>query len=115
MDPVTSSAALPDETRRAARRRKGSVRRAARRVAPTAIADPLMSIDVELLEDLRDAAARKMRALVRDKPLSTVGGAFAAGFLVGGGWRTRLGRAILVAANRYLIFRAAKRYLTDSR
>jgi hypothetical protein len=70
-----------------------------------------LPIDVEFLEDLRDTATRKVRAIVRDKPLTALGGAFAAGFLVAGGWRTRLGRVLLFAANRYLVFQAAKRQL----
>jgi hypothetical protein len=56
-------------------------------------------------------ATRKARAIVRDKPVAALGGAFAVGFLMGGGWKTRIGRLILFAANRYIVFQTAKRTL----
>jgi len=108
---------------RAARTRSGATKRTASKArprAPRATAhnvsaaggeQSLPPINVELLEDLRDMATRKARAIVRDKPVAALGGAFAVGFLMGGGWKTRIGRLILFAANRYIVFQTAKRTL----
>jgi hypothetical protein len=89
--------------------------RAKRQRRPTA-SDPessrssFLPIDAELFADLQDTSARKLRAIVRARPLVAVSGALAAGFIVGGGWRTRIGRFMLLAAARYVAMHAASRY-----
>jgi hypothetical protein len=70
-----------------------------------------LPVDEEFLADIQEASARSIRAVVRARPLGAIAGAFASGFLVGGGWRTRLGRIIMLVATRYAVVYAAKRYL----
>ena len=67
-------------------------------------------IDADTLEDLHELATQKLRALVREQPLAVVGGAFATGFVVGGGWRTRVGRLMMFSAARYLAVHLAEQY-----
>ena len=69
-----------------------------------------MPVDAEMLAELQADAARNIRQLVHEKPFLALGGAAAAGFLLGGGWRTRIGRLIMLAAARYLVVHAAGRY-----
>jgi hypothetical protein len=109
----TAAKAPKDDAKADAKPRKqaSSARAPSRPATDGTSAPPFLPIDVELLEDIRDLASRKARAIVRDKPMAALGGAFAVGFLIGGGWRTRVGRLILFAANRYLVFQAAKREL----
>lgn len=73
---------------------------------------PFLSIDAEMLADLQDVASRKIRAIVREKPIVALGGAFAGGFILGGGWRTRVGRFMMLAGARYLVVQAAERYFS---
>ena len=68
-------------------------------------------VDREILSDLHDTAARKVLAIVRDKPYMALAGAFASGFLLGGGWRTRLGHVVLLAAAPCVVSHVARRYL----
>jgi hypothetical protein len=94
--------------------RKAQPRRAsshARVTAPSSTPFDPRELDLESLEQLRATATRKVRALVRDEPLLALGGAFASGFVLGGGWRTRVGRMMLLAATRYVVLQAAQRYL----
>jgi hypothetical protein len=58
---------------------------------------------------LQESADRKVRALLRDHPYLGLGAAFGAGFILGGGWRTRLGRFVVLAAGRYALARVAER------
>ena len=74
---------------------------------------PFLSIDAEMLADLQDVTMRKVQAIVRDQPMLALGGAFAGGFIVGGGWRTRLGRFMLLAAGRYVVVQAAETYFAS--
>jgi hypothetical protein len=69
-----------------------------------------MSLDAEVLADLKDFSARKVRAIVREQPLASVAGALAVGFIVGGGWRTRIGRLMALAAARHVALKAAEHY-----
>jgi hypothetical protein len=69
-----------------------------------------MSIDPEFLADLPELSARKLRSMVRDQPLLFVGAALATGFIAGGGWRTRVGRMIALAAARYAASQAVEHY-----
>jgi hypothetical protein len=69
-----------------------------------------MSLDAEVIADLKDFSARKLRAIVREQPLAAVTGALAIGFMVGGGWRTRVGRLIALTAARHLALKAAEHY-----
>jgi len=69
-----------------------------------------MPIDAEVIADLQDFTTRKVRAFVRDRPLASVAGALAVGFVVGGGWRTRLGRMLALAAARHAALKAAEHY-----
>jgi hypothetical protein len=69
-----------------------------------------MPMDAEMLEELRADAARSLQVLVREKPFLALGGAAAVGFLLGGGWRTRIGRFLMLGAARYLVVHAAGRY-----
>ena len=74
---------------------------------------PFLPIDAELLADLHDTLTRKLRAVVRERPYAALGAALSAGFLAGGGWRSRMGRLLLVAAGRSLLLGAVGRYLGD--
>jgi hypothetical protein len=65
-----------------------------------------------MLADLRDELLRNVQALVRDKPFVALGGAAAAGYVIGGGWRSRVGRAIVLAAAKYVVVKAAERYFS---
>ena len=53
-----------------------------------------------------------MRALVLEQPLLAVAGAFATGFVLGGGWRSRLGRFLMSSAARAAVVEGAARYLS---
>ena len=74
-------------------------------------AGPFVLTDAERIEDLHAELGRTVRALLRDHPYATLGGAVAAGFLLGGGFRTRLGRFMLRAAGRYVLVHAVEGYL----
>jgi hypothetical protein len=77
-----------------------------------AAADGPLGLDVEQLAQLQEDAARKLREVVRQQPLLAIGAALATGFVVGGGWRTRIGRFLLSAGVRYAATEAAKRYVS---
>jgi len=72
---------------------------------------PIFSDDFELISELYDTAGRRFRAILHERPYFALGGAFLVGFLAGGGWRTRLGHVVLLAAGRYVVMQAAERYL----
>lgn len=61
---------------------------------------------------LQAETVRKLRGLVREQPLLAVGAALATGFVLGGGWRTRIGRLMVAAGMRYAATEAAKRYVS---
>jgi hypothetical protein len=63
------------------------------------------------LSDLRDQLDHQVRALLRDSPYALLSGAFALGLIIARGWRGRLGRVAVLAAERYLASRAAERFL----
>jgi uncharacterized protein (DUF1786 family) len=73
---------------------------------------PSLGLDVGQLAQLQEDAARKLRDVVREQPLLAVGAALATGFVLGGGWRTRIGRFFITAGVRYAATEAAKRYVS---
>jgi hypothetical protein len=81
--------------------------RAPRRSPPTT----RLEVGPEDLEELWVQAAVSTRAFVRDQPLAALGGAACLGFVVGGGWRTRVGRLIVANTLRYALLRTAQNYL----
>jgi hypothetical protein len=101
---VPTSGARPTRSRQA----RGSVGRARRK--PAAL-PPSLGLDAEQLAQLQEDAARKLREVVREQPLLAVGAALATGFVLGGGWRTRIGRFMLAAGVRFAATEAAKRYV----
>jgi hypothetical protein len=74
---------------------------------------PFLGVDAEVLADIQEFSRRKLRTLVRERPLAWMGGALATGFLLGGGWKTRVGRLILLAGVRYAAVNAAGRYFNE--
>jgi hypothetical protein len=85
--------------------------RAAAERGPSRAREPFVLLDSERIADIQEEAGRKIRTLLREQPYAALGGAFASGFILGGGFRTRLGRFMLLAAGRYLLVQAAERYL----
>jgi hypothetical protein len=69
------------------------------------------SLDSEVAAEFYDSAGRKVRSILRERPYFALGGAFLAGFLIGGGWRTRLGRLAVLATGRYVAMQVAERLL----
>jgi hypothetical protein len=111
--PTTDSTRTPS-TRPGPRRNRSAQKRkprAAAEGAPPNAAEPFVLLDSERIADIQEEAGRKIRTLLRDKPYVALGGAFASGFILGGGFRTRLGRFLLLAAGRYVLVQAAERYL----
>jgi hypothetical protein len=88
-------------------------RERAKATRPPAVDAPFVGLDAELLADLQDLSAQRVRAMIRSRPLAFAGGAFATGFVVGGGWRTRVGRLLLFGAARYVAVHMAERYLQE--
>jgi hypothetical protein len=92
-------------------KKKAQGTREGRRARAFAIGAPFGNMDPERLAEYQDALGRKVRALVRDQPYLALGGAFASGFILGGGFRSRLGRLMLLTAGRYAVVWAAERYM----
>ena len=90
--------------------RKARPRRAEAHSRPTP-ETPTLPLEFESFERLYNTARREVRTILHDEPLVALGGAFAAGFILGGGWRTRVGKAMMLAGGRYVVVQAARRYL----
>jgi hypothetical protein len=101
---VSEMEAQTDTSRAAPRTRS---RKNVRSAAPPARSSTLRPDAAKMVE----MWTRQVQAIVVEKPLVAVGGAFATGFVVGGGWRTRIGRFMMMAAFRYAAVEAAERYL----
>lgn len=82
-------------------------RKSTKSAAPTRSTAARRPDAAKMVEEL----TKSVQALVVERPLVAVGGAFATGFVVGGGWRTRIGRFMMLAAVRYAAVEAAERYL----
>jgi hypothetical protein len=111
--PRTGARARHASPSRAHGGRSGHAKRAAGHATPRSARQdesPFSGIDVEVLAELPEVAARKARALVRERPVAALCGAFAGGFILGGGWRTRIGRMMLLAATRYVAVKALEQY-----
>ena len=112
MEPTKAdSNQAPGARPRPHRRHASKKARASADGGPFKVPQPFVLLDAERIADLHEEVGRRVRALVRDQPYMALGGAFASGFILGGGFRTRLGRGILLAAGRYGLVQAAERYL----
>jgi hypothetical protein len=70
---------------------------------------PFSLPDIEWVADIQELTTKRMRALVRESPVASLSCAVAGGYLLGGGWRTSLGRLLLAAARRYVAVKALER------
>jgi hypothetical protein len=108
-EPTSGQKTRVPTSRARPRRAREAVGGRARR-KPAAL-PPSLGLDAEQLAQLQEDAVRKLREVVREQPLLAVGAALATGFVLGGGWRTRLGRFMLTAGVRYAATEAARRYV----
>jgi hypothetical protein len=72
---------------------------------------PFFPIDVEMIANVGGDLDRKLRTLLRVRPYVGLGVALSAGFILGGGWRTRAGRLLIQAATRYAVVSVTTRLL----
>jgi hypothetical protein len=120
MTPATHTRST--DVRPTARARKGTSRdhaasphahRAKPTTPPAVVGAPSLSLDPRLLADLQDVYVPRVRAMIRRRPLACAGGALATGFVLGGGWKTRVGRLLLFGAARYAAVRVVERFLEE--